>query len=235
MNWGDDELSKFLTSAHINQRTSHRTLRPDYEILRELDALFLFAAERLRNPTPAITGTLYLRAFYAYRAAAGLALAGQVVEAFAIMRVALESAGYCLRVAKDPSLEEVLISRHAGAAEMKKQKTAFKMENVIASIAKSDGKLAQVFKDFYQRTIDFGGHPNQHALFAPMDMVERDGEVMLTSFAFAVDEINLRHAIRSTAQVGLTSLHVLQHVFTAKFELLGIRERLAVLRSYSGL
>jgi hypothetical protein len=109
------------------------------------------------------------------------------------------------------------------------------MKNVTAAIASGDGKLAQIFDDLYQRTIDFGGHPNQHALFAPMGMEERDGEVMLTSFAFAVDETNLRHVIKSAAQVGLTCLHVLQHVFKAKFELLGIRARLEVLRSSAGL
>jgi hypothetical protein len=121
MKWGDDELSKFLDAAHNNQRASHEKLRPAYDILSEIDSLFLDAGQHLRKPKPVMAGTLYLRAFYAYRASAGLALAGQVVEAFAVMRGALESAGYCLLVATDPSLEKVLISRHAGTEEMKKQ------------------------------------------------------------------------------------------------------------------
>jgi hypothetical protein len=187
MQWGDDELSKFLNAAYNNQRASHEKLRAAYDILKEIDSLFLSAGRHLRAPKPVLAGTLYLRAFYAYRASAGLALAGQVVEAFAVMRTALESAGYCLLVAVNPSLEEVLISRHAGVNEMKVQKSSFLMKNVIAAIAGADDKLAKIFDDLYQRTIDFGGHPNPHALFAPMAMDQRDGEVMLTSFAFAVE------------------------------------------------
>ena len=45
-----------------------------------------------------MTGVVLLRSQYAYKAAAGMALAGQVAEAFVIMRSCLEYAGYALRI-----------------------------------------------------------------------------------------------------------------------------------------
>jgi hypothetical protein len=45
------------------------------------------------------------------------------------------------------------------------------------------------------------------------------------------DSIALMHGLKSTAQSGLCSLHVFQHIFRERFQLLGLRERLAKLRT----
>jgi uncharacterized membrane protein len=49
-------------------------------------------------------------------------------------------------------------------------------------------------------------------------------------YAMVTDATNLRHAMKSVAQVGLTALFIFQHIWKPKFELLGIRVEMDQLR-----
>jgi hypothetical protein len=91
--------------------------------------------------------------------------------------------------------------------------------------------LAKTFDEFYQRSIDFGGHPNPHGTFSAMQMEERDGQTVITTWAMTADQKAMEHALKSTAQVGLTVLYIFQHAFKAKFELLGIRAEIEAIRN----
>lgn len=53
----------------------------------------------------------------------------------------------------------------------------------------------------------------------------------MMTLAISNDPTNLAHALKSTAQVGLTALHILQHVFKVKFKLLGIRQDMDALKT----
>ena len=86
-----------------------------------------------------------------------------------------------------------------------------------------------VYADLYQRAIDFGGHPNPHATFSAMNLEEHDGQAAMMTFAISKDSKIVEHGLKSTAQVGLTVLHVLMYVFKEKFELLGIRNEIDAL------
>lgn len=136
-----------------------------------------------------------------------------------------------------PSLETVFINRHHGNAEMDAQKKKFKISEVRSTIARFDSKLAEHFNVFYQRTIDFGGHPNPHAAFSALKMDDdKDaGSTSLTTLALSSDVTSLLHAMKSVAQVGLTVLYIFQHIFKARFELLGIRAEIDALRQGADL
>jgi hypothetical protein len=177
-------------------------------------------------------GAFLLRSHYAFRTAAGLALAGQVVEAFVMMRSVLEYAGYGLTIFADPTLERVFTDRHVGDDEMKRQKEAFKVSSVRATVERFDKKLAAVFNDLYQRSIDFGGHPNPHGMFSAMSLDKEDKDLAgLTTYAISGDPTVITHALKSVAQAGMMGLMTAQHVFKAKFELLGIRAEIDELRA----
>ena len=62
-------------------------------------------------------------------------------------------------------------------------------------------------------------------------MPESPVDQSFTALALSADKQVLLHAMKSTAQVGLTALFIFQHIFKAKFELLGIREEMDKLRS----
>ena len=145
------------------------------------------AAKNLINPKPVMTANLLLRCQYAFKTAAGMALAGQVVEVFTMLRSVLEYAGYCLTIYERPELESVFLSRHKGVGQMKTQKEAFKISSVRAAIARHDRNLANHFDHLYQRSIDFGGHPNPHASFSAAILDERNGETGMMVLAISSD------------------------------------------------
>jgi hypothetical protein len=227
----DHSLEAFFDMVHANQKANRINFPQWYGLIEKVDDCLVRAGKNLVNPKPVMTAVLLLRSQYAFKTAAGMALAGQVVDVFPMLRSTLEYAGYCLTIRATPSLENVFMSRHTGASEMKAQKDAFKISAVRAVIARHDAKLASLFDDLYQRSIDFGGHPNPHGAFSAMILDERGDQTGMTTLAISNDPTNIAHALKSTAQVGLTALHILQHVFKAKFELLGIRQDMDALRN----
>jgi len=233
--WGQDDLSKFLDMVHANQKANRVNFAPAYEVILKIDGCLAQAGKNLVNVKPIMTGILLLRCLYAFRTAAGMALAGQVVEAFPMMRSVLEYAGYALLIFDDPNLQSVFMDRHQGEKDMKLHKAEFNVGEVRAVLARFDGKLDENFGIFYQRTIDFGGHPNPHATFSAMRLDERNGETGITALALSADLKAVTHALKSVAQIGLTVLYIFQHVFTAKFELLGIRAEIEALRRTANL
>lgn len=233
--WGEDDLTKFFDMARVNQQANRTNFAPVYATIRRIDDALATAGKNLVNSKPIMACVLLLRCQYAFKTAAGMALAGQVVETFVMLRSVLEYAGYALVIHENPALEDVFINRHQSEAEMKAQKVRFKISEVRACIGRFDGKLAENFDVFYQRSIDFGGHPNPHATFSAMQLEEKDGSTGITTLALSADVKVIAHALKSVAQVGLTVLYIFQHIFVAKFELLGIRAEIDALRAQGGL
>ena len=227
----DHSLQSFLDMVHANQKANRINFPKWYEIIDRIDDCFVRAGKKLINPKPVMTGNLLLRCQFAFKAAAGMALAGQVVEVFLMQRSVLEYAGYCLTIFETPALEGVFLGRHSGVDEMKAQKEAFKISAIRAAIGRYDTKLAAIFDENYQRSIDFGGHPNPHASFAAAVLDERGTETSMMVLAISNDPTIIAHALKSTAQVGLMALCVFQHVFKGKFELLGITQEIDALKN----
>ena len=134
-------LEDFFDALRSNQRANRAIFRQWYAIIERIDNCFVRAGKNLVNPKPPMTGVLLLRCQYAFKTAAGMALAGQVVEVFPILRSVLEYASYCLTIYEKPALQGVFILRHAGEAEKRSQKEAFKMSAIRGGVARHDAKF----------------------------------------------------------------------------------------------
>ncbi len=86
--WGTDDLTRFLDAAYSNQGANVANFAEPYGFIQRVHHCLSIAGKNLINPKPIMTGVLFLRSQYAYKAAAGMALSGQVVEAFAMMHCA---------------------------------------------------------------------------------------------------------------------------------------------------
>ena len=93
-------------------------------------------------------------------------------------------------------------------------------------IAGFDARLSQHFKLLYNRTIDFGGHPNPSGTLNAIKLEKEKTSISYTTLALVTEELPLLHALENTRQVGLAVLFVFQHIFKQKFELLGIRKEM---------
>ncbi len=83
--------------------------------------------------------------------------------------------------------------------------------------------LAKVFEDLYERSIDFGGHPNQRGTMSSLKIKDEADKKWFMQVYIHDDGVQLDHALKTTAQVGICALRIFQFMMKAKFELLGVR------------
>lgn len=229
--WARDDLTSFLESAQNNQWATFWNKRSAVKKLISIDAQFMKASRDWLNPENQITALLMLRCHAAYRASAGLAMSGQIVEAFNLCRSTLEFAAYALHIHRDPALGVVWLNRHQDSVSMEAQRHSFSHRKVLASVKAANVHAGRRFEDLYQRTIDFGGHPNERSVTGNMKMVNEPGKLTMLAIMQHGDGLELDHALKSVAQCGLTSLEILQCAFNARFELLGINAEMLRLRN----
>src|SRR5271166_3813992 len=116
----EDSLQNFFDMVRRSQQANRVKFIEWCTLIEKIDDCFVRAGKNLTNPKPVMTAVLLLRCQYAFKTAAGMALGGQIVEVFTMLRSVLEYAGYCLTIYETPALESVFIGRHTGASEMKK-------------------------------------------------------------------------------------------------------------------
>ena len=178
------------------------------------------------NPPNIVTPLLFFRAHAAYRAVSGLTVGGQIAETFPTLRSCLEYSCYALHISRNPELGEVWLHRHKDAATLKRVKNKFTVKNVRDTLRACNRHAADRSDLLYDRTIDFGGHPNERAVTGSMAITERDGKHYVVQKYLHGDGVELLHGLKTTTQVGLVSLEIFNEVFGPQFELLGVKDRL---------
>jgi hypothetical protein len=93
-----DNLTQFFELIAHNQKANAAKFSTPFLLLRRVNICLSTAGKNLINPKPMMAGVLFLRCQYTFQAAAGMALAGQAVETFVMMRSCLEYAGYALAI-----------------------------------------------------------------------------------------------------------------------------------------
>ena len=224
-------LQEFFDTLRSAQQANRTKFPVWYDIIERIDRCFVRVGKNLVKLQFPMTGAFLLRCQYAFKTAAGMAFAGQVVETFVMQRSVLEYAGYALLIYKTPSLEGVFLGRHTSKKAMQAQRDAFTVGPVKVAVKRCDSMLADIFVENYERSINFGGHPNPHGALSAIVPDESEGLNRLTVLAISSEPRIVVHALKCTAQVGLTALCVLQHVFKEKFELLGIRQEIDALKN----
>ena len=194
----DKSLASFIARVQANQEGNRERFPDQYRIIERVDACLVSASKHLAYAKPLFIGPMFLRAHYAYKTAASMTLAGQVPESFVVMRSCLEYAGYALAIFADPQLEDepsreqVFVNRHADEASMRIQKQEFQIIKIEKTIASCDQKLANIFRFLYDRSINYGAHPNPHGMLTAMNMDKEDEKITsITTLALTVEPLPL--------------------------------------------
>jgi hypothetical protein len=119
---------------------------------------------------------------------------------------------------------------HQHEASLTAAKNAFSHRKVQATVTAANRDAGERFEMLYQRTIDFGGHPNERSVTANMSMVEEPDRLMMQAVYLHADGDALDLALKTVAQCGICSLEILQGAFNALFELLGVNAAMLDLR-----
>jgi hypothetical protein len=230
-NWGKDRLSKLLDDLHENQIASSVNMPDEYEKLREIDDCFFTIGSHLNNPNPMFPAFFMLRCHSALCAAFQLVLGGQNAETYVMTRSALEYAAYRNLISLDEQLAITWLKRHDGQAAFGEQLAAFTAKKLREGLEKREVSLAAKWQTHYQQAIDFGAHPNERAITGSMEKVVGDSETYWQQNFAQAGTTGHEHAMKHAARAGLCSLFIFAHVYSARFELLGLKPRLQALRN----
>ena len=219
--WGQDGLTKFWDAARCNQFGTF-VQKPIFRKLAAIDALFAKISDGWLNPDDDIGAMLLLRCHSAFRAAAGLAAAGQVAESFVVNRSVLEFAAYALHLHRNADVRMIWLNRHEDETSMEASRNALSHNKVRKSVEAVNRHAAERFEKLYQWAIDFGGHPNERSVTGNMKMVEEKDRREMLAIMQHGNGVQLDAALVGTARCAMCALEILQSVFGARFTLLGI-------------
>ena len=228
--WGRDELTKAWDHARANQLGTFANRRGAYKRIAAIDRAFATILQGSANPGNELATMLFFRCHSAFRAAAGLAAAGQAVESYSLDRAALEFAGYALHIFRNPAEGRVWLNRHQDQSSTDAARRAFSHKKVLASVVSANRQGGHRFETLYQQTIDLGAHPNQLAVTGHMDIVDEDGAHQMRSIYLHASGPAHDLALKTTATCGAVSLEIMQCVYSARFELLGVSALLPALQ-----
>lgn len=228
--WTNDLLSEFADDAFRNMLATFVQKKPQFEILIQIDRLYFEIAKNLSHPENVLTPLFVFRSHSAFRTGCQLASGGQISESFCVLRACLECALYCLHIYEHDSLGEVWLRRHDDKASLKASRNEFSHSKVMTTLRNNDPKLCATIQSLYERTIDFGGHPNERSITSSMVTETSETEVGVKQFYLHGDSLYLEHGLKSSAQIGLGGLYILRHVFRERFNVLDITSGLDQLR-----
>ena len=229
--WGKDRLSAYLDSAYRNRLATFANMPADFARLTAIDACFADATTDWQNPKQPIVALLLIRTLGSYRAACEAAMAGQIVETFVLIRAMIEGAGYAAHIHRKPELEALWLRRHdEDHAIAKASKDAFKVSAVRSSIQAADQAAATRFDRIYQEAIDFGAHPNERSITGNTRKIATTNGAQFEHLLLQGNGMPMDYALITTARAGVLSLDIFDIPLSARFSLLGIKERMLKLR-----
>ena len=224
--WCEDKLSQFFDLARQNKFASFYKLKSEYRILLEIDSIFYDLIDNLINLPKWYTGLFITRAHSSYRVGVELAMGGQPAESFMVFRSCLENALYGLYVNQNEKSFEIWIRRHDDNESLKRARTEFANKKLLDFLKSWNEAQYNVFRQLYERTIDFGAHPNERAFSSSLKMTESPGQIRFDTSYITDDLLLLQHSMKSGAQIGVCCLDIFQSIYRERFEIIGLSERI---------
>ncbi len=225
-NWGNDPVSDFIKGAYENTFATFVNMKSDYERIRRIDAKFRKALDYLHNTPDWFIAFFLLRSHSSYLGAARLSMSAQVYETYMILRGCLESALYGFFIAKDPTAKKAWVDRHETEQTLRLMKNTFKIGSIFSLLKKTDDKVYEAIQELYDRTIDYGAHPNPNGVLSTLQVQENDEDVHFQLKYLTNDPVQLQLALKTTAQVGVGALMLFRYVYPERFAITGLYDEL---------
>ncbi len=220
--WGSDKLSTFFDDTRNNEYATFVNCQDEIRRLIDLDAWFRKAIDGFNYSNDWFAGFFLFRAHSNFLAACRMAWSGQIPECYALLRCCVEHALYGLHMARNPNSCETWLRRHDSDAHRRKVKDEFKIRAMLEFAKSIDTKEGNAAELLYDRTIDYGAHPNEQALMQVLQINEKVEPVEFKMIYLEGDSIQLRLALKTTAQVGVCSLSLFRSICKERFDILGV-------------
>jgi hypothetical protein len=228
--WGTDLLSQFMEGAKKNTLATYANLRPVYDLLEGIDQVYRTLIENLTNAREWFSTFFVLRSHSSYLGGVRLSMSGQIAESYMVLRGCIESALYGLYVSRDHKKVEIWLGRHDDEATKETMKREFQIVKIMKSLESVDKRIHTVTKKLYERTIDYGAHPNERGLMSLVRQTKEEKSIHFSLDYLTANNLPFRLCLKSTAQVGVCSLEIIRNIYPERFDILGISEKISQLK-----
>jgi hypothetical protein len=221
--WGKDELTTYINDARHNLFATYANLGI-FRRFQHIDKVYRTIIENISNTKDWFPVFFLLRTHASYLTAVQLSASGQIPEAYMVLRGCLENAFYGFNIYKNPSLTETWLKRNDDENWKRLVKNKFQIKAILDSLKGMNKNLGTSAKELYERTIEYGAHPNPHGI---LTLVRQEQQDRFIRFDLAYLQGNTKpHALclKTTAQVGLCCLMIFKVVYKERFDLLGLSD-----------
>lgn len=233
--WGSDALSGFVQTAQENTWATYHNLKLEVGRLQEADTIFRIAIEHLTNSPDWFSGFFLLRAHAAFLGGVRFSMSCQLPEAYMALRGCLENVLYGFYLYKNPGSRVTWLERHkddaTDKASRKKVKAEFRLDQMINLVKNVDQALGAFTEELYERTIDYGAHPNERAISANLTRTEKDGFILFNLDYLDDDSIAMRFCLKTNAEIGVCALQIAGLIFQERFNIVGLMDRIKRLKT----
>jgi len=228
-NWASDSLSEFIETAHQNIFATFVNFKPAFTRLQKIDEAFRKAIDYLHNTREWFVVFFILKAHSAYLGGARLSTSGQTREAFMVLRGCLEAALYGFYFHRNPKKVEMWMRRHDSEKSKKAVRNEFVIGKMLALLENEAPKAGKIMRELYERTIDYGAHPNEMGLTSNLRKSSQGSAIRFDLNYLAGDTISTRLCLKTNAQVGFCALIVFKEVFRERFDIMGLTDEITKL------
>lgn len=202
----EDNLESFLNVAEQTFTDAVKDLAGAVGFLSEVDSLYVAFLKQGGGIKPATASILLLNAHASVRAAIRLALSGQLLPVFMTLRGSIESALYANGMAADPAIADVWLHRDQNAQARQACRDVFTVGGMLRAVAqRQDQQFADLVREIYDASIDFGAHPNSRSLLASTHIEELPTGDAALNFAYlhGSGSFEVRQSLLACAETGL--------------------------------
>lgn len=224
--WGRVVMSEFLENARRNMIASFVNYRTEYDRLLAFDKFYREITDCLDNTLDWFCGMFLLKAHASYLSAVELTLTTRLADAFTVLRSCLETSLYGLYVKGHPELMEVWLRRSDDEESKRRARKVFTYRNVIDRLRSIDPKAADTAHTLYERTIDYGGHPNKDSILLNLRKIDKPDAIRFELDYLITTSVAIRLALKTAAQVGFCSLWIFGSLYRERFRILQLDDRL---------
>jgi len=147
-----------------------------------------------------------------------------------VFRGCLENALYGIYQSRHPENCETWLLRHESREAYQKIRREFTIRKLLNFLKEVDDKIYQSANSLYERTIDYGAHPNERALTSNLRQTKGEGYIKFDLNYLTGNTPALHLCLRTNAQIGVCVLFIFRHVYRERYDILGISDMLEKLK-----
>ena len=225
--WGKDRVTDYINVVRENSFATFVKFNPEFSSLIEIDQLYRLAIDCAQNCRDWFACLFILKSHSAFLVAVQLAVGTQIPESYMVMRGAIENALYGFYIFKHPELAEVWLRRDESKDNKDKVREQFKIGIIKALVAQFDNKLGEAVNILYERTIDYGAHPNEKSLSSSLQKTDNKDSIRFDVIYLTGRELPIKLSIKTSTQIGIACLKIFQLILPERFRIIGISDRLS--------